>query len=322
MLLGLVHPTSGQALVEGARYVALPGPCERRRGGARVGQLPSRSFGAESPTSAGDRRRRARLASRRGTRGGRADRRGSAARRHVLARHAPAAQRGRRAARVAAPARARRARQRARPGGNSLAARLPAFVRGRRRDHADLESRARGGGPDRGRGRDHPPRQAGRSRAARGVDGADGRRHACPLAGCCAVARAAGGGRIEAAAADDDSLRVSAPPARVGEVAAAAGSCCTSCARKGRASRRSSSSSRGRRNDPAGRFRGAQGDHDAAAPVARAAAVWSRAAGDRTARLPGLARVAGRGAEPARHRLDRGGLRADRADRRSRSRRR
>ena len=26
MLLGLVHPTAGQALVEGARYVALPDP--------------------------------------------------------------------------------------------------------------------------------------------------------------------------------------------------------------------------------------------------------------------------------------------------------
>ena len=73
----------------------------------------------------------------------------------LLARHAPAARPGRRAARRAPGADPGRARQRARPGRRPLAASVPARVRRCRRHGADLEPRAGRGRTDGRRRRDH-----------------------------------------------------------------------------------------------------------------------------------------------------------------------
>ena len=142
-LLGLVRPTSGEARVEGAPYAQLHDPL-----GTVGAVLESDSFHPGRSGRNHLRVPRHRGGSLDGARGrsarGRSSSRAPARRRvgGLLARHAPAAERRRCAAGTAAAARARRAGQRARPGGDPLAARLPALLRRRGRHGADLEPRA------------------------------------------------------------------------------------------------------------------------------------------------------------------------------------
>jgi ABC-2 type transport system ATP-binding protein len=75
-LLGLVRPTSGEALVEGQPYARLRDPLGTVGAGPRVGELPSRALRAEPSARARDRRRRPGGARGRGARAGRAHRRG------------------------------------------------------------------------------------------------------------------------------------------------------------------------------------------------------------------------------------------------------
>jgi energy-coupling factor transporter ATP-binding protein EcfA2 len=72
MVLGLVHPTAGQATIGGLPYHRLHNPTLVVGAGARVGELPPGSHGAQPPAHPLHGRRPADSASRRGARAGRA----------------------------------------------------------------------------------------------------------------------------------------------------------------------------------------------------------------------------------------------------------
>ena len=64
MVLGLVHPTSGQATIGGMPYRRLPFPSRMVRRGARVGEFPSGAHRPQPPARAVHRCRPAALARR------------------------------------------------------------------------------------------------------------------------------------------------------------------------------------------------------------------------------------------------------------------
>ena len=159
MLLHLVQPTAGRRArvrrpLPGSRAAGEP-----RRSGARGGRLPSRPLRARPPLLARARARRepatttgsSAVSARRGKRVDAVldlvelTAAGPPPRRQLLARHATAARARRRAARRPGAADPRRARERARPGGRALAARLHARLRGRGKDGPRLQPRARRG---------------------------------------------------------------------------------------------------------------------------------------------------------------------------------
>ncbi len=143
MLLHLVQPTRGRALVFGRRYQDLERPASRVGAVLEAADFhPGRSgrdhlfslalaLGQGGDRSFLGRERAAAPSCRSGARPGRADGAGTPPCRRLLARDAAAARARGRAARRPGAADPRRARQRARPGGRPLAARLPARVRRR-----------------------------------------------------------------------------------------------------------------------------------------------------------------------------------------------
>ena len=190
MLLGLTLPTSGDAVVDLLPYRTAERPDHGRGRGARGPAVPSGPHGPQPPARARHRRGPAEQPRRRGAPARRAGGRRQQAREGVLARHAPAAQPGRRAARRPASAGARRARQRARPAGDPLAARLPPGPGRRRPDRARVEPRAGRDGADGRRGRGDQPRPAGgtglarRAHVGRRGAGVGAERRSGPAAGC------------------------------------------------------------------------------------------------------------------------------------------
>ncbi len=165
-LLGLVRPTSGEALVDG---VAVPAVAAAAAGGGRGPggvQRASWQAGPGPPASAGRGCRGRPRAGGRGARPGRPAPGGGPAGGRVLARDAAATRPRRCDPRQSAGAGAGRAGQRAGPGGRRVAAR-PAPRPGRRGAHGPgLQPRAVRGGADRRPRRDHRGRPAAVRRPA------------------------------------------------------------------------------------------------------------------------------------------------------------
>ena len=156
MILDLVRPTAGSVTILGSRYRELRAPA------ARVGALldasgfhPGRS-GRNALRVIADRRRRARRACGRDARARGAHSRRPPGREGLLHRYeaTPGARRG--PARRPRGAHPRRAGQRARPGGDPLAADFLRALRGGGPHRARVEPRALRGGADGERRRGHP----------------------------------------------------------------------------------------------------------------------------------------------------------------------
>ena len=131
MILDLVRPTAGSVTILGSRY---RGAARARRQGRRAPRrlrLPPRPLRPQRAARDRHRRRHPRRARRRDPRAGRARGRGEAGGQGLLHRHEAAPGAGRGAARRPRGAHPRRAGQRPRPGGDALAAHVPAQARGR-----------------------------------------------------------------------------------------------------------------------------------------------------------------------------------------------
>ena len=139
MLLGLVRPTAGTALVDGTpvRPARPAGVHGRRRAGGHG--LPPRTYRPQPPADPGPPQRHPDPPGRRGARRGRARRRRPPPGRRFLPRHAATAHACRRPARRSRHPGPRRAHQRARPGRRALAASVPARPGRPGRDGAGLQ---------------------------------------------------------------------------------------------------------------------------------------------------------------------------------------
>ena len=240
MILGLDAPSAGQVTVDGR---PLPRPAGAAASGRRAagGALdPPGPLGHQPPAGARPDARHPAPARRRGDRPGRPAPGRAQARRHVLARHGPAARDRLRAARRPDHARARRAGQRPRPRGHPLDAQPAA--RARRRGPHDL--RVLASDERDGADRRPPDRRGTRAAAGRHADG--GLRRA-----------GVAGGRARALAARHAAARAAARRRRDGQQRRAGraggrraehrgdrrprarpkGSRCTSCPRATRRSR-------------------------------------------------------------------------------------
>ena len=186
MVLGLDHPTAGEALVARPAPPRQHDAAARRRGAAGGRRAPSRPQRPRPPAGRGPQQRHPAVAGRRGPRPGRPDRRRGAAGEGLLPGHAPAARHRRGTARRPRRAAVRRAGQRPGPRRGPVGPR-PGPVAGRggphgaglepphERDAADRRPPRR----DRSRSADRGcPDRAGagrqrRSRRARADPGAD-----------------------------------------------------------------------------------------------------------------------------------------------------
>ena len=258
MLLHLVQPTAGRALVFGRRYQDLERPARRvgavleaadfHPGRSGRDHLFSLALALGRETDGGQLVPRARAsggqARRCGARAGRARRGRPPPRRQLLARDAAAARPRRRAARRPRAADPRRAGERARPGGRPLAARLHARLRGRGKDRPRLQPRAGRGRTDGRPGDDHQQGQARHLRAARPADREAHRHRPRPCARRAPAAGGAGGRGhpLDAAGRRRAARRGRAERARRRARLRRRASRCTSWCRSRRASRTSSSS--------------------------------------------------------------------------------
>ena len=156
-MLGLDRPDTGGALVRRAGVPPAGVAAARGRRAARRRLRAPRPQRPQPPALARGVERAAAFPGRRGARTGRADHGRRTRVQDLLARHAPTARAGRRAARRPAHRDPRRAGQRARPGGHPLDPRRAGAPRRRRADGARQQPPAVGDGADGQRsGRDRP----------------------------------------------------------------------------------------------------------------------------------------------------------------------